>query len=113
VLVGDTGPSAPENWVGGFGTGTDHVLATLHAISPEAMATYSDRLAALFSEGGAFREVWRQDGMALMETKDGQPVPTAKVHFGYTDGISMTTIRGGPERYALDHQQPASLGCLC
>jgi len=28
------------------------------------------------------------------------------VHFGYTDGISMTTIRGGPERYPLDHQQP-------
>jgi deferrochelatase/peroxidase EfeB len=28
------------------------------------------------------------------------------VHFGYTDGISMTTIRGGPERYPPDHQQP-------
>ena len=34
------------------------------------------------------------------------PVPTSKVHFGYTDGISMTTIRGGPERYPPDHQQP-------
>ncbi|MBB5328531.1 Dyp-type peroxidase [Tunturiibacter gelidoferens] len=106
ALVGDIGPSAPEHWVGGFGTGTDHVLVTLHAISPEAMATYSDQLAALFSKGDAFREVWRQDGAALMEMKDGQPVPTAKVHFGYTDGISMTTIRGGPERYSLDHQQP-------
>jgi hypothetical protein len=29
ALVGDTGPSAPENWIGGFGTGSDHVLATL------------------------------------------------------------------------------------
>src|SRR5277367_3015348 len=28
-LVGDTGPSAPENWVGYFGTGRDHVLITL------------------------------------------------------------------------------------
>jgi deferrochelatase/peroxidase EfeB len=106
TLVRDTGPSAPENWVGDFGKGTDHVLVTLHAISPEAMATYTDRLTTLFSNGGAFKEVWRQDGMALMEVKDGQPVPTAKVHFGYTDGISMTTIRGGPERYAPDHQQP-------
>ena len=41
-----------------------------------------------------------------MEMKDGKPVPTSKVHFGYTDGISMTTIRGGPERYPPDHQQP-------
>jgi hypothetical protein len=43
---------------------------------------------------------------ALYETKDGKPIPTSKVHFGYTDGISMTTIRGGPERYPPDHQQP-------
>ena len=34
------------------------------------------------------------------------PPPRSKVHFGYTDGISMTTIRGGPERYPPDHQQP-------
>jgi deferrochelatase/peroxidase EfeB len=105
-LVGDTGPSAPENWIGGFGQGGDHVLVTLHAMTPEAMASYSDRLSAVFGEGDAFREIWRKDGMALMEIQDGKPVPTAKVHFGYTDGISMTTIRGGPERYTPDHQQP-------
>jgi deferrochelatase/peroxidase EfeB len=105
-LVGDTGASAPEHWVGSFGKGSDHVLLTLHAISPQAMTAYSDRLAPLFAEGNAFREVWRQDGMALMEMVDGKPVPTTKVHFGYTDGISMTTVRGGPERYPLDHQQP-------
>ena len=105
-LVGDTGASAPQNWVGGFGKGSDHVLVTLHALSPEAMKNYSDRLVALFAEGDAFHEIWHADGMALMEMKDGQPVPTSKVHFGYTDGISMTTIRGGPERYHPDHQQP-------
>jgi deferrochelatase/peroxidase EfeB len=79
---------------------------TLHAISPEALASYSDRLSALFPEGGAFREIWRGDGMALTEMKEGKPVPTTKVHFGYTDGISVTTIRGGPERYPPDHQLP-------
>jgi deferrochelatase/peroxidase EfeB len=104
-LVGDTGESGPQHWVGGFGAGSDHVLVTLHALSAEAMTSYSGRLSALFSEGGAFREIWRADGMALMETKDGQSVPTTKVHFGYTDGISMTTIRGGPERYPPDHQE--------
>jgi deferrochelatase/peroxidase EfeB len=105
-LVGDTGPSAPPNWAGGFGTGSDHILVTLHAMSPDALTSYSDRLTALFAEGDAVREIWRQDGMALMETRDGGTVPTSKVHFGYTDGISMTTIRGGPERYPPDRQQP-------
>jgi Dyp-type peroxidase family len=104
ALVGDIGPSAPANWIGGFGTGADHVLLTLHAISPDALTTYSDRLTSLFAQGDAFREIWRHDGAALMETRDGQSVPTSKVHFGYTDGISQTTIRGGPERYPRDHQ---------
>jgi deferrochelatase/peroxidase EfeB len=106
ALVGDTGASAPQSWVGGFGKGSDHALLTLHAISPDAMKFYSERLTALFGEGNAFREIWRQDGMALIEMQNGQPVPTAKVHFGYADGISMTTIRGGPEKYHPDHQQP-------
>ena len=105
-LVGDAGASSPENWVGGFGSGDDHVLVTLHAISPEAMTSYSDRLCAWLAEGNAFREIWRQDGMALMQMQDGQPVPTAKVHFGYTDGMTTPTIRGGPEVYQPDHQQP-------
>jgi deferrochelatase/peroxidase EfeB len=105
-LVGDTGASGPQNWVGAFGKGSDHVLVTLHAVSPEAMTIYSDRLSALFAEGDAFREIWRQDGMAWTEMRDGKPVFTSKVPFGYTDGVSMTTIRGGPERYPPDHQQP-------
>jgi deferrochelatase/peroxidase EfeB len=106
ALVGDTGPGGPQNWIGGFGTGNDHLLVTLHAISLEAMAIYSDRLSALFAEGDALREISRADGMALTEMRDGKPVFTSRVHFGYTDGISMTTIRGGPERYRPDHQQP-------
>jgi deferrochelatase/peroxidase EfeB len=105
-LVGDTGPSAPEHWIGGFGTGSDHVLVTLHALSPEAMTAYSGRLSDLLAAGNAFREICRCDGMAWREMKDGQPVFTSRVPFGYTDGISMTTIRGGPERYTPDHQQP-------
>ena len=105
-LVGDTGASAPQNWIDAFKTGNDHVLVTLHAMSPQAMTTYSDRLSTLFAEGNAFQELWRGDGMALMETRDGEAVPTFRVHFGYTDGISMTTIRGGPETYTPDGHQP-------
>jgi hypothetical protein len=39
--------------------------------------------------------------MALTEMVDGKPTFTSKVHFGYTDGISMTTISGGPEPYTF------------
>ncbi len=106
AFVGDTGASAPQKWVGGFGTGADHVLVTLYAISPEAMTSYSERLSALFAEGDAFREIYRADGMALTEVIDGKPTFTSRLHFGYTDGISMTTIRGGPLKYKPDHQQP-------
>lgn len=105
-LVGDTGVSDPQNWIGAFGRGNDHVMVTLHAISPEGLTTYSERLSGLFAEGDAFREIWRTDGMALTEIVDGKPTFTSRVHFGYTDGISMTTIHGGPERYPPDHQQP-------
>ena len=35
-LVGETGASSPQNWIGGFGKGHDHVLVTLHAISPRS-----------------------------------------------------------------------------
>ena len=77
-LVGDTGASGPEHWIGGFGKGNDHVLLTLHAISPEAMAAYSDRLAALFAEGDAFHEIWRGDGMALMEMVTASRCPRSR-----------------------------------
>jgi deferrochelatase/peroxidase EfeB len=81
-------------------------MVTLHAISAEALAIYSERLRELFAVGDAFRETWHADGMALTEVVDGKEVYTSKVPFGYTDGVSMTTIRGGPEKYTQDHQQP-------
>jgi deferrochelatase/peroxidase EfeB len=105
--VGDTGRHAPQNWVGGFGGGSDHVMVTLHALSPQAMTGYSRRLSALFAEGNAFEELWRGDGMALFEIQNGKPMPTTKVHFGYTDGISITpTIRHGPEPILPGRQEP-------
>ena len=104
-LIGETGASSPENWIGGFAESHGHVLVTLHALSPEAMKAYSDTLCAWLAEGDAFREIAREDATALMEMHDGQPVPTAKIHFGYTDGISTPTIRGGPEQYHPDGQR--------
>ena len=105
--LGDRGASGPENWINGFGTGNDHVMVTLYALNPEAMEHYSTRLVALFAEGKAYELLAQIDGMALTEIQDGKPVPVPKVHFGYTDGITVTPpIRGGPERALADRQQP-------
>ena len=105
--LGDRGASGPENWISGFGTGNDHVMVTLYALNPEAMEKYSTRLIALFAEGEAYELLAQIDGMALTEIQDGKPVPVPKVHFGYTDGLTVTpSIRGGPERALADRQQP-------
>jgi deferrochelatase/peroxidase EfeB len=105
--LGDRGASGPEHWIGGFGTGNDHVLVTLYALHPEAMERYSTRLITLFAEGKAYELLAHVDGKALTEIQDGKPVPVPKVHFGYTDGITVTpSIRGGPERVLADSQPP-------
>ena len=61
-LVGDTGASSPHKLGWRFRKGRDHVLVTLHAISPEAMSSYSDRLCSWFAEGNAFRESGARTG---------------------------------------------------
>ena len=104
--VGDTGESGPENWVGGFGTGDDHVMIALYALSPEAMDIYSGRLTTLIQESSGFRQLWCIDGTLMFEMQDGKPVPVPKVHFGYVDGITITPrIIGGPEPVTPDHQK--------
>ena len=69
------------------------------------MTTYRDQLAALRDEGDAFREIWRQDGMALMEIKDGQPVPWQR----FTSAIRTASAPHNSWRTGAvhaDHQQP-------
>src|SRR5262245_32339141 len=78
--LGDRGPSGPEHWVSGFGTGNDHVLITLYALHPEAMERYSTRLTALFAEAKAYELLARIDGMDLFETQAGKPLPVPHVH---------------------------------
>src|SRR5215469_3708805 len=95
-MLGEVGRSSPENWITGFGTGNDHVLLTLYARNSQALEASSLRLSALYATGGAFQELWRGDGAALIETVNGIPIPVSKVHFGYVDGITEPTIERGP-----------------
>jgi deferrochelatase/peroxidase EfeB len=106
--AGDTGANGPESWVGGFGSGADHVMVTIYTASPDQRDAYSARLTAALTAGNAFEELWHQDGGAIkFEEHDGQMVPLPVVHFGYRDGMTATPpIVGGPEPVPADHQQP-------
>ena len=104
--LGEVGSSAPANWIEGFGKGDDHVLLTLYAMNPQVLEACSVRLSTVCSTEKAFQELWRGDGAALTEMVNGIPTPVPKVHFGYIDGITEPTIKGGPEHNIPDHQQP-------
>lgn len=95
-VVGDTGPSAPEHWAGGLGSGNDHLLLSLFAPDGASLESLSGRLRQLFE--GALRELFVFTGGAL---------PGGRVHFGYRDGISQPTIKGGPS-YNIPDAQPVS-----
>jgi Dyp-type peroxidase family len=95
-VVGDTGPSAPEHWVGGLGSGNNHLLLSLFAPDRASLETLSGRLRQLFE--GALRELFVVTGGAL---------PGGRIHFGYRDGISQPTIEGGPG-YNIPDAQPVS-----
>jgi deferrochelatase/peroxidase EfeB len=105
-MLGEVGSNAPASWIGGFGKGDDHVLLTLYALNPKILEVCSARIARLCASAGAFQELWRADGAALVEIVNGVPTPVPKVHFGYVDGIADPTIEGGPEGNIPDHQQP-------
>jgi deferrochelatase/peroxidase EfeB len=89
ATVGDTGNSAPAQWVGGLSDGAQvHLVLSLWATdSLEVLDDISARLRAAFD--GGLRELSHQDGTALADNK---------VHFGYTDNISQPNVEGVPPR---------------
>ena len=109
-ILGDDGPSAPENWdpiwIGNRKTREQdvHIFIALNAKSEifleksyiwlkELITQYSDALVILGGHRGS-------DGV-LLDYQDVQAVkengrPTAKEHFGYTDGIGDPVFEGAP-----------------
>jgi len=94
-IIGDIGKSDPATWIGGLGSGHDHVIFALYASSDASLEAFSASLRNNLQIGTAFRETLTLEGRALQ----GQ-----KVHFGYRDGISQPTIEGGPEKNIPDDQ---------
>jgi deferrochelatase/peroxidase EfeB len=85
--LGDVGDSAPERWIGGLGSGRDHVLLVLYAADEATLDGRAADLERVLLAGGAFEMALRFDAEAL---------PGERVHFGYRDGISQPRIEGAP-----------------
>ena len=103
ATVGDIGPSAPENWVGGLDNGAQvHVLLSLWVSeSSSVLESVSAQLRAAFA--GCMTELYAQDATAL---------PDNKVHFGYRDSIAQPTVIGAPpiKRQVPDDQPAVATG---
>jgi deferrochelatase/peroxidase EfeB len=102
-IVGDSGASAPANWVGGMSDGSQvHVVLSLWIdADPAELETLSAQLRTAFA--GAMTELSAQDAQAL---------PDNHVHFGYRDNIAQPTVIGAPpsKRPVPDDQPPVKTG---
>ena len=85
-LLGDTGPSAPDQWEQPLGTGEAHVFLTLHAENDEALVGRVASIRGELGELGGIELVYEQHAMHPLGGRD---------HFGFLDGVSQPVIDGG------------------
>jgi Dyp-type peroxidase family len=80
--LGDTGPSAPETWDAGLGTGAAHVLLTVNAtdedVLHQALAELEDGIEAA--------------GLSIVHREHARLLDSAREHFGFADGASQPAI---------------------
>ena len=82
--LGDRGPSAPEHWEAGLGTGEAHALVTVYAIDDERLDAAREALRGV-GAAGAVSVVHEQRAAALEGGRD---------HFGFADGIAQPDVQG-------------------
>jgi Dyp-type peroxidase family len=89
-MLGDLGPSAPEQWLwGGPSTPAIDALLLVFAVDETALAS---QLAALANSYAGVTEILRLDATIDLDGRE---------HFGFADGISQPTIAGLSNRMDL------------
>jgi len=91
--LGDVGPSAPANWLGGLGDADNvHLVVTIHGWGPANLIPMTEQVLGL-QGGRAFEQL-------STDLPDGEIFPdpdSEKVHFGYRDGISQPRFEGATD----------------
>lgn len=84
-VLGDTGPSAPENWSwGGPSTGSIDVLLMLFAKDDESLGAFRQSCA----------ERWERGQLRHLHHLPSVRLPGRKEHFGFRDGIGQPVLEG-------------------
>ncbi len=86
--LGDIGPSAPQTWQDGLGTGDAHVLLTINA------QTAADHRRALGKMQDAMTAA---GGVSVLFQQDAELLDGAREHFGFADGFAQPAIAGATE----------------
>ena len=100
--LGDRGPSAPENWEPGLGTGEAHVLVTVYAVDNEHLDERARRCCAV--RPGAER----RDRRCQRAARGG--AARRQDHFGFFDGIAQPAIAGSGVEARPGDGQPDGAG---
>jgi Dyp-type peroxidase family len=99
--LGDRGPSAPEHWEPGLGTGEAHVLASVWAIDNEHLDAVREELRQVGATASATTVVNETRAEALEGGRD---------HFGFFDGISQPAVEGTGVKGRKGDGQPDGAG---
>ena len=99
--LGDTGPSAPQTWEDGLGSGDAHVLLTINA------QTTADHRRALAKMQDAMKAA---GGVSIVFQQDAELLEGAREHFGFADGFAQPAIEGATEEKAAGGGVPGSDG---
>ena len=87
--LGDTGASAPENWLWGNEPSACHAILILYAEDEAALTTLASAQTAAF--GGS---AWVRSYAIALQTLVGNGF---REPFGFSDGVSQPLIRGTPQ----------------
>ncbi len=88
TLLGDVGPSDPEAWEKGLGSGEAHVLLTINAQQPADHRRALGKMRDAMDAAGGIRIVYQEDTELLEGSRE---------HFGYADGFSQPAVEGSSD----------------
>ncbi len=80
--LGDRGPSAPEHWETGLGTGEAHVLVRVHAADPARLEAAREELRGVGAAGA----------VTIVHEQRAEALPGGRDHFGFYDGIAQPAV---------------------
>jgi Dyp-type peroxidase family len=98
--LGDVGPSAPEHWEDGLGTGQAHVLVTINARDSALLEAALDELRA----GAALA------GVTIVTAQHAELLGGQREHFGFSDGFGQPAIEGVSEHKSVGGGVPLAGG---